>query len=113
MAMARATRLRMESSSSAISTRGIEGPVLQAARALDTAAGEIALVEEAYIDIAAFGRRRGQPRLEPGLFPGLEYRLFQHGVPGVDLGALGVANAKAQPRQFDRFVGFANDDALD
>src|ERR1700722_4529618 len=113
MATARATRLRMESSTSAISPRGIEGRVSQAARALDIAAGEIALVEEAYVDIAAFGRRRCQPRLEPGLFPGLEHRLLQHGVPGVDLGALGVANAKTQPRQFDRFTGFANDDTLD
>ena len=32
------------------------------------AAGEIPLVEEAYINITPFGRRRGQPRLEIGFF---------------------------------------------
>ena len=56
------------------------------------------LVEEAYVDIAAFGRRRGEARLEEGAFAGIEHRLLQHRVPGIDLGTLRVADREAQPR---------------
>src|ERR1700682_130113 len=116
MAMARATSVRIESSSSAISTRGIDtwsfasgphGPCSY------IAAGDIPPAEEAYIDIAPFRRRRSQPRLEPGSFPRLQHRLLQYRVPGIDLGALPVAPAKPPPRQFDRLAGFADDGALD
>src|SRR5258707_4157745 len=116
MATARATSARIESSSSAISTRGMtvasfaNGP--RGPRSY-IAGGDIPLAEEAYVDIAPFRRRRSQSRFEPGSFARLEHRLFQYRVPGVDLGALCVANAEAQPRQFDRPACLANDDALD
>src|SRR5437588_2126511 len=116
MAMARATSVRIESSSSAINIRGIVFQFIRerdAASGSGVAAGEIPFVEEAYIDIAAFGRRRGQPRLEISLLARLQHRLFEHGVPGVDLGALFVANRKAQSRQFDRLAGLADDHAFD
>src|SRR5665647_2591067 len=112
MAMARATSVRMESSSSAISTRGIEPPSFASGTPCSYA-GEIAFIEEAHFDIAAFRRRRSQPRFEPGSFARLQHRLLQHRVPGVDLRALSVADAEAQPRQFDRLPGFADDHALD
>src|ERR1700688_2400534 len=113
MAMARATSVRIESSSSAISTRGIAPPCFASGTPCSyAAASEVTFVEEAYVDIASFRRRRGQPRLEPGLFPRFQHGLLQHRVPGVDLGALRVANAEAQPRQFDRLPGFADDDPL-
>src|SRR5207237_5197958 len=112
MAIARATSARMESSSSAIRTRGIGRPSLTP-DLLRVAAGEIAPVEEAYIDIASFRGRRGEARFEPGALARLQHGLVQHRVPGVDFGALRVANGKAQPRQFDRLLGFADDDALD
>src|SRR5713226_718705 len=116
MATARATSVRMESSSSAISTRGMDAPVLgeRAGRPRScVAGGDIPLAEETYINIAAFGRRRSQSRLEPGCFARLQHQLVQHRVPGIDLGALGVANGKAQPRQLDRLAGFADDGAFD
>src|SRR6202022_3882156 len=116
MAMARATNKRMESSSSAISTRGIEllSFASEAKRPRSyIAAGEIPLIEEAYIDIAPFRGRRSQSRLEPGLFARLQDGLLQYRVPGVDLRALRVANAEAQPRQFDRLAGFTCYHALD
>src|SRR6476661_6130061 len=116
MAMARATNLRMESSSSAISTRGIEHPSSASAALFPrsyVAAGDVPLAEEADIDIATFRRRRGQSRLEPGPFARIEHGLLQQRIPGVDLGALRVANAEAQPRQFDRLAGQADDHALD
>src|SRR2546430_6944514 len=112
MAIARATSARIESSSSAIRTRGIGRPSL-VPDLLRVAAGEIMPVEKAYIDIASFRGRRGEARLEPGAFAGLQHRLIQHRVPGVDFGALRVADGKAQPRQFDRLPGLADDDALD
>src|SRR5712671_7701167 len=116
MAMARATSVRMDSSSSAISTRGM-GASSFASRAAwpcsYIAGGDIPLAEEAYIDIAPFRRRRSQTRFEPGSFARLQHGLLQHRVPGVDFGALRVANAKAQPRQFDRLACFADDCALD
>src|SRR6185437_2944297 len=119
--MARATRLRIESSSSAISTRGIKTlccPGLcctGAAASLRSgaAAGDVPLVEEAYVDIAPFRRRRREARLEPGAFTGLQHGLIQHRVPGIDLGAVFVAHAEAQPRQFDRLAGFARYHAFD
>src|SRR5713226_9723002 len=116
MAMTRATSVRMESSSSAISTRGMEHPFFasQAARTRSyIAAGEITLAEEAYIDIAPFRGRRSQSRLEPGPFARLQYGLLQHRVPDIDLRALRVPDAEAQPRQFDRLAAFAHDHALD
>src|SRR5437868_3008842 len=103
MATARATSVRIDSSSSAISTRGKSG----------SACGDVALVEEAYVDGAPFRRRRGKPRLEPGLFAGVQHGLLQHRIPGIDLGTLRVAYAKAQPRQLDRLPRLADDDALD
>src|SRR5260370_8114278 len=116
MAMARATSVRMESSSSAISTRGMEHPSF-ASEAMRTcsylAAGEIPLAEEAYIDIASFRGRRSQSRLEPGRFARLQHGLLQYRVPGVDLRALRIADAEAQPRQFDRLSAFAHDHPLD
>src|SRR6266478_2493954 len=116
MAMARATSLRMDSSSSAISTRGIEHPSSASAAPFScsyVAAGDVPLAEETDIDIAAFGGRRSQSRLEPGSFAWIEHGLLQQRIPGVDLGALRVANAEAQPRQFDRLTGEADDHALD
>src|SRR5205807_462231 len=110
MAIARATRARMESSSSAIRTRGMGLPSLTP-DLLRVAAGEIMPVEKAYIDIASFRGRRGEARLEPGAFAGLQHRLIQHRVPGVDFGALRVADGKAQPRQFDRLPGLAGEEA--
>src|SRR2546429_7585797 len=115
MAMARATSERMESSSSAISTRGMKSSLSprRNGRPGSGVAGQIPLVEKAYVNIAAFGRRRSQPRLEVGALAGLEHRLLEHRVPGVNLRALRVAHGKAQPRQFDRFPGLAHDGALD
>src|SRR5260221_10534480 len=116
MAMARATSVRIESSSSGISTRGIDAPSFASGRRGPwsyIAADDIPPAEEAYIDIAPFRRRRSQPRLEPGSFARLQHRLLQYRVPGIDLGALRVADAEAQPRQFDRLAGFADDGALD
>src|SRR5882672_7507284 len=117
MAMARATSVRIESSSSAISTRGIDPSSLVSGPrgpwSYIIAADDIPPAEEAYIDIAPFRRRRSQPRLEPGSFARLQHRLLQYRVPGIDLGALRVADAEAQPRQFDRLAGFADDGALD
>src|SRR5713226_10459857 len=116
MAMARATSVRMESSSSAISTRGMEHLFFasEAARTRSyVAAGEIPLAEEAYIDIAPFRGRRSQSRLEPGPFARLQHGLLKYCVPGVDLRALRIADAEAQPRQFDRLAAFAHDHALD
>src|ERR1700686_5537989 len=116
MAMARATSVRMESSSSAISTRGMAHPFFESETTQPrsrAAAGEIPLVEEAYVDITPFRGRRSQPRLEPRAFARLQHRRFQHGIPGVDLRALRVADAETQPRQFDRLPGFADDRALD
>src|SRR6478752_1523270 len=116
MAMARATSVRMESSSSAISTRGIEHPSSASAAPFPRsyiAAGDVPFAEEADIDIATFGGRRSQSRFEPGPLAGIEHGLLQQGIPGVDLGALRVPNAEAQPRQFDRLAGHADDRALD
>src|ERR1700694_374724 len=116
MAMSRATSVRMESSSSAISTRGIKHPSVASGPARPCSyitAADSPLAEEAYIDIAPFRGRRSQPRLEPGSFARLQHGLLQYRVPGVDLGALRIANAEAQPRQFDRLAGFADDHALD
>src|SRR3954447_7269685 len=117
MAMARATSERIESSSSAISTRGMKSSLSpRRNRRPDPdsgLAGQIPLVEKTYVNIAAFGRRRSQPRLEVGLLAGLEHRLLEHRVPGVDLRALRVADGKAQPRQFDRFPGLGDDHAFD
>src|SRR5579859_5528056 len=78
-----------------------------------TAAGDIALVEEADIDAPALGRRRGKARLEPGAIAGFQRGLVKHGVPGVDLGALRVADGEAEPRQRDGLLGLADDHALD
>src|SRR4029079_7116388 len=115
MAMARATSERIESSSSAISTRGMKSSLSpRRNRPPDSGlASQIPLVEKAYVNIAAFGRRRSQPRLEVGLLAGLEHRLLQHRVPGVDFRALRVAHGKAQPRQFDRVLGLGDDHAFD
>src|SRR5216684_5934143 len=116
MAMARATSLRMDSSSSAISTRGIEHPSSASAAPFScsyVAAGDVPLAEETDIDIAAFGGRRSQSRLEPGSFAWIEHGLLQQRIPGVDLRALRVANAETQLRQFDRLAGQADDHALD
>src|SRR5260370_13467714 len=116
MAMARATSVRMESSSSAISTRGIKHPSSASAAPRPcsyVAAGDISLAEESYIDIATFGGRRSQSRLEPGSFAWIEHGLLQYRVPGVDLRALRAANAEAQPRQFDRLARYADDHAPD
>src|ERR1700694_2499589 len=116
MAMARATSVRMESSSSAISTRGIEHPSVASGPARPCSyitAADSPLAEEAYIDIAPFRGRRSQPRLEPGSFARLQHGLLQYRVPGVDLRALRIANAEAQPRQLDRLAGFACYHALD
>src|SRR5258705_12853502 len=115
MATARATSCRMDSSSSAINTRGIAAHI--PARSMQPGscltADEITLAEEAYVDIAPFRGRRGEARLEPGAFARLQGGLLQHGVPGVDLGALRVTDAEAQPRQFDYLAGLAHDHALD
>src|SRR5476651_2583785 len=116
MAMARATRARIEASSSTIRMRGMAPACFaqtSAASCSDVAGGDIALVEEAHVDVAPFRRRRSQPRLEPGFFAGLEHRLLQYRVPGVDLGTLRIAHAEAQPRQLDRLLCFADDHALD
>src|SRR6266481_7682743 len=116
MAMARATSLRMDSSSSAISTRGIEHPSSASAAPFScsyVAAGDVPLAEETDIDIAAFGGRRSQSRLEPGSCAWIEHGLLQQRIPGVDLGALYVTNAEAQPGQFDRLAREADDYALD
>src|SRR5258705_3248388 len=116
MAMTRATSVRIESSSSAISTRGIDPSSLVSEPRGPwsyIAADDIPPAEEAHIDIAPFRGRRSQPRLEQGSFARLQHGLLQYRVPGVDLGALRVANAEAQPRQFDRLAGFAHDHALD
>src|SRR5829696_5623410 len=114
MAMARATSERIESSSSAISTRGMKSSLSPRwnRRPDSGVAGQIPLVEKAYVNIATFGRRRSQPRLEVGLLAGLEHRLLEHRVPGIDLRALRVADGKAQPWQFDRFPGLADDRAF-
>src|SRR6266403_4549537 len=116
MAMARATSVRIDSSSSAIRTRGIERPSSASAAPYPcscVAAGDVPLAEEADIDIAAFRGRRSQAGLEPGSFAWIEHGLLQQRIPGVDLGALRVANAEAQPRQFDRLAREADDHALD
>src|SRR5205085_11850309 len=115
MAIARATSERMESSSSAISTRGMKSSLLpqRDRRPGSGVAGQIPLVEKAYVNIAAFGGWRSQPRLEVGALAGLEHRLLEHRVPGVDLRALRVADGKAQPRQFDRVFGLSDDRAFD
>src|SRR4051812_20439930 len=110
MAMARATRTRIGSSSSAIKTRGIARTGFArrtAQRGSGAAAGDVPPVEKPYIDIAAFGGRRGEAGLEGGAFARLQHGLLQHGVPGVDFRALSVANAETQPRQFDRAAGLA------
>src|SRR5258706_13853433 len=114
MAMARATSVRIDSSSSAIRTRGIERPSSASAARYPcscVAAGDVPPAEEADIDIAAFRGRRNQAGLEPGSFAWVEHGLLQQCIPGVDLGALRVANAEAQPRQFARLSGEANDHA--
>src|SRR5215211_979692 len=133
MATARATSRRMESSSSAINTRGIAALSLfehdlfgkpvptfpdhalawskQPGSGL--AAGQVMLAEEPYVDIAPFRGRRGEARLEPGAFTRLQCGLLQHRLPGVDLGALRVTDAETQPRQFDRLAALAHDHALD
>src|SRR5204863_5001599 len=111
-----ATKVRMESSSSAISTRGMTHPFRshQPPRCCScTTPGEIPLAEEAYVDIASFGRRRSQPRPEGGTFARFQHGLVQHRVPSVDLRALRVADAEAQPRQFDRQPTFADHYAFD
>src|SRR5262245_20647234 len=169
MAMARDTSWRMESSSSAIRTRGIGSETPQARvvgwwtdsnirsplqealwRMLESghqqtsyfssgadltfasrvrglalsecqirstssglAGGEVTLVEEADVDIASFRRWRGKAGLEPGALARLEHALFQHRVPGIDLGALRVAHGEAQSRDADRLPGLAHDHALD
>src|SRR5258708_26953508 len=104
----------MDSSSSAINTRGIADHIL--ARSTQPGsrltADEITLAEEAYVDIAPFRGRRSEAGLEPRAFARLQCGLLQHRVPGADLGALRVADAKAQPRQFDYLAGLAHDHAL-
>ena len=101
--------VRRDSSSSAISTRGMAHPCFQRKRRCKRAparscatASEVPLAEKSYVDVASFRRRRRQPRFEQGAFAGLEGRLLQHRVPGVDLGALGITHAKSQARQFER-----------
>src|SRR6516164_6253723 len=118
--IARATSLRMESSSSAIRTRAmglVSGSRIAESRergpASYTAAGHISPVEEADVDAAPFGRRRGEARLERCVITGLQHGLVQHGIPGIDFGALGVAHREAQPRQLDRFMRFADDGTFD
>src|SRR5258708_37774340 len=78
-----------------------------------TAAGDIALVEEADVDAAALRWRRGEARLEPGVIARFQRGLLQHGVPGIDFRALRVADREAQPRQVDGLVGLADDHAFD
>src|SRR5260221_12332843 len=115
MAMARATSVRIDSSSSAIRTRGIERPSSASAARYPcscVAAGDVPPAEEADIDIAAFRGRRSQAGLEPGSFAWIEHGLLQQRIPGVDLGALRVANAKEQPREFDRVAGEAGENGL-
>src|SRR5665213_1159075 len=116
MAMARATSVRMEASSSAISTRGIDAWSFESEAvpaSSNLAGGDIVLVEEAHIDITPLRWRRSEPRLEPGALAGLQHGLVQYRVPRIDLGAMGVADAEAQPRQLDRTARFADDRALD
>src|ERR1700712_4516578 len=92
MAMARPTSSRIDSSSSAIRIRAITTP-------LDScASGNIALVEEAHVNTAGLGRRRGQSRPKPGFVAGIESRLFQHRAPGIDFGTVSVAHNKAHAR---------------
>src|ERR1700733_14771505 len=110
MAIARATRRRIGSSSSTISTRDIV-PTCESDSGV--AAGKISLVEEAHVDIAAFRRRRGETRLELGSLARSQNGLLQHGIPGVDFGALCIAHAEAQPGNLQRLVGFAGDRAFD
>src|SRR5262245_45635359 len=114
IAIARETSWRMESSSSAIRTRGIgSSPLARVACGLGLAAGEVALVEEADVDSTSLRRGRGEARLEPGALAGLERALLQHRVPGIDLRALGVAYREAQPRDSDRLLALADDHTLD
>src|SRR5258708_3200622 len=100
MAMARATSVRIDSSSSAIRTRGIERPSSASAARYPcscVAAGDVPPAEEADIDIAAFRGRRSQAGLEPGSFAWIEHGLLQHGIPSVDLGPLPVPNSPPHP----------------
>src|ERR1700741_4779471 len=114
MARARATSARIESSSSAISTRDMATSMAGAfTAALYTAAGNVTLVEEADVDALAIGRGRSQTRLEPGMIAWLQRGLLQDDVPGVDFRALPVAHREAQPRQLDRLAALADDNAFD
>src|SRR5258705_13886555 len=101
----------MDSSSSAINTRGIAAHIL--ARSTQPGsrltADEITLAEEAYVDIAPFRGRRSEAGLEPGAFARLQCGLLQHRGPGVDLRALRVADPKTQPRQIDYLAGLPHD----
>src|SRR5258706_13527675 len=116
MAMARATSVRIDSSSSAIRTRGIERPSSASAARYPcscVAAGDVPPAEEADIDIAAFRGRRSQAGLEPGSFAWIEHGLLQQRIPGEKIGAFRLPKAKAQARQSDRLSRQAADHALD
>src|SRR5579871_4062019 len=117
MAIARATSARIESSSSAIRTRDIGShqilPIRTSNAASYTAAGNIALVEEADVDALALGGRRGEARSEQGVIAGLQHGLFEYRIPGIDFRSLRVADGKAQPRDLDRLAGLADNHAFD
>src|SRR5258708_37014253 len=105
MAMARGTSVRMDSSSSAISTRGIEHPSSASAAPFPcscVAAGDVPLAEEADVDIAAFGGRRSQSWLEPGSFAWIEHGLLHPRIPGVDFPAFVHRNPRTGPGHFSR-----------
>src|SRR5258708_28376235 len=115
MAMARATSVRMDSSSSAISTRGIEHPSSASAGPFPcsyVAAGDVPLAEEADVDIAPFRGRRSPSRLEPRSFARIDHGLLHQRLPRLDLGALCAPHAAPQPGHFDPLSRHADHYAL-
>src|SRR5262249_16779925 len=102
---ARATRLRMASSSSAIRMRAMGS-------SLDTGE-QVAPVEKTHHHVLRLARRGGEPGTERKRLPGREQVLSRQRGPAVDLVAARVSHRETQPRHFDDAVHRACDRAFD